>query len=75
MVNPKIRTNVSIFSEATGASETPEKRIPRNKKNIKSLTMSPQRKDTFPNQDIYMLGTRKYQILPPQLAKFCRGYK
>ena len=32
--------------------------------------MSPPRKYPIPNQDINMIGTRKYQILPPQLSKF-----
>ena len=42
---------------------------------MKSLAMSPPRKDPIPNQDINRLGTKKYQSLPPQLAKFCTGYK
>ena len=75
MVNPKIRTNVSVFSVATGASLTPEKRIQGRKKDIKSLAMYPQRKYPIPNQYINMLGTEKYQIPSPQLAKFCTGYK
>ena len=33
MVNPKMQTDFYVLSVATGASETPEKRIPR-KKNI-----------------------------------------
>ena len=37
MVNPKIRTDVSVLSVGTGASTTPEKQIPRNKNNMKSL--------------------------------------
>ena len=42
---------------------------------MKSLAMLPPRKDLIPNQDINMLGTKKYQILPPQLSKFRPGYK
>ena len=42
---------------------------------MKSLSMSPPRKDPIPNQDINMLGTKIYQSLPPQLAKFRSGYK
>ena len=68
-------TDVSVFLAETGASATPEKLIPRKKKNIKSLAMSPQRKDPIPNQDIDMLGTEKDQSLPPQWAKFRPGYK
>ena len=33
----------------TGSSVTPEKIIPRKKKNMKSLAMSPPRKDPIPN--------------------------
>ena len=50
---------LSSLSEATGktgltggtrVSVTPEKRIPKKKKNIKSLALSPLRKDKIPNQ-------------------------
>ena len=37
--------------------------------------MFPPRKDLIPNQDIKMLGTKRDQIIPPQLAKLCPGYK
>ena len=73
MVNTKMRTDVYVLSVATGASVTPEKRIPGIKKNKKLLAMSPQRKDTISNQDINMLGSKKYQSLSPKLAKFCPG--
>ena len=53
----------------------PRKRIPRKKKNIKPLATSPPRNDPIPNPDINILGTEKDQSLPPQLAKFCPGYK
>ena len=33
------------------------------------------RKDPIPNQDINRLSTKKYQSLPPQLAKFPPGFK
>ena len=65
-----MRTDVSIFSVSTGATVTPEKRIPIKKNSIKPLTMTPQRKDPIPNQDINMLGTKKDQSLPPKLAIF-----
>ena len=64
-MNPKIRTSVYVLDLATGAIVTPEKRTPRNKKNIKSLAMSPQIKNPIPNQYINMLVTKKYQSLPP----------
>ena len=52
MVNPNIQTDVSVFSTVTtGASVTPEKRIPIDKRNIKSLATSPPGKDPIPNQD------------------------
>ena len=37
--------------------------------------MSPPRKDPIPNQDINMLATKKDQIFPSKLAKFCPGCK
>ena len=49
-----IRTDLSVNNGetgATGAIITPEKIIPRKKSNIKSLAMSPPRKDPIPNQD------------------------
>ena len=42
---------------------------------MNSLAMLPPIKDPIPNQDINMLGTEKYQSLPPKLAKYCPGYK
>ena len=42
---------------------------------MKSLAMSPPRKYPISNQDNTILGTKKWQILPPQLAKYCPGYK
>ena len=75
MEDDKIRTDVSIFSGGTGASVTPEKQIPRKKKSMKLPAMSPQRKDPIINQDINILITKKYQILPPHLAKYPPGYK
>ena len=42
---------------------------------MKSLAMSPPRKDLIPNQDINILGTKKYQSLQPQHAKYRPGYK
>ena len=75
MVNNKILTYVSIFSRGTGASVNPEKRIPINKKSMKSLASLPPRKDPITNPDINMSGTKKDQSLPTQLAKFCPGCK
>ena len=51
MVESKIRTDVSILYGGTGASVTPEKRIPGKQRNMKSPVMSPPRKDTVPYQD------------------------
>ena len=70
-----MRTNISILSVGKRSSVTPEKLIPRKKRNIKSLTMSPPRKDLIPNQYIYRLITKKDQNLPPHLAKFPPGSK
>ena len=49
MVEEKMRTDVSILSGGTGSSVTPEKRIPREKRNIKLPEMYPLRKDPIPN--------------------------
>ena len=75
MMVDKIRTDLSVLSGVTGPSVTPERIIPRKKRNMKSLATSSPRKDPIPNQDINTLGARKYQSLPPQLPKFCPGYK
>ena len=53
----------------------PGKRIPINKRNMKSLAASPPRNDPIPNQDINTLGIKKYQSLPPHLYKFRPEYK
>ena len=42
---------------------------------MKSLTILSSRKDTIPNQDINMYGTKTFQILTPQLAKIRPGFK
>ena len=42
---------------------------------MKSLEVFPPIRDTIPNPYINMLGTKKYQVLPPQLSKFITGYK
>ena len=55
------------FKGEKRANVTPEKRIPRNKRNIKSLAMSPRRKDPVPSQEKNDLGLQKYQCLPPQV--------
>ena len=56
----KNERDISAFPEATGetglrgvtrAIVTPEKSIPKKKKNIKSLALSLLRKDPIPNQD------------------------
>ena len=59
----------------TRASVTPEKRIPRKKRNIKSLVTSPPKKDPIPNQDKNNLGLQKYQWLPPHITLFSSGFK
>ena len=70
-----MQTNVSVLSGGTGDSITPEKIIPRKKGNMKLLEISPPINDPIPNQDINMLGTEKYQSIPPQFDKFIPGYK
>ena len=59
MADNKIRSNFYFLSIRTGASVTQEKRIPLNKKNMKSLTMSPRRKDPISNKDIDRLTIKR----------------
>ena len=50
----KIWTDISVdyvFKGETRASVTQERRIPRKKRNTKSLATSPPRKDPITNQD------------------------
>ena len=75
MVDNKIRTDVSLLSQGTAASATPEKLIYKKEKNIKSPTMLPPRKDLIPNQDNNRLSTEKDQSFPPHLEKFPPGFK
>ena len=44
-------TGETCLAGGTRASVTPGKRIPKKKKNIKSLNFSPLRKDPIPNHD------------------------
>ena len=41
IVDRKVQTDIYLFSGGTGASATPGKRIPRKKRKMKSLSMSP----------------------------------
>ena len=54
---------------------TPEKLIPRNKRNIKSLATFPPRKDTITDQDKNTLEIQKYQCLPQHVSPFTPGFK
>ena len=63
-------TDVSILSGGTVSSVTPDKIIPRKKRNMKSPAISPLIKDPITNQDITIVFTKKNWKLPPQLAKF-----
>ena len=67
---PKMRTDISILSGATGASITPGKLITGKKRKLKSLATSPPRKDSVTNQDKNSLWIKKYQSLPPNVPKF-----
>ena len=74
----KLRTDLSVNSVLTGetrVSISPEKRITRKKRNIKSLATLPPRKDPIPNQDINTLGLKNYQYLPPHVPTFPPGFK
>ena len=73
IVVDKLQNDLSLNSGLTGetrASVTPEKRIPIKKRNMKSLAMSPPRKDIITNQDTNTLGLQKYQRLPPHVPPF-----
>ena len=70
-----MRTSLSLFSGATGASIMQEKLIPRKKRKIKSLSTSPAIKDPIPNQDKNTLGIKKDQSLPPHVPKFPPVFK
>ena len=70
----KLPTDVSILSVGTGASVTPELRIPK-KKNIKQPAMSRPRKDSIPNQDINRWITQQDPSLPPIIEKYTTEYK
>ena len=74
----KLRTYLSVNSVLTGETRTlvtPGKRIPRKKRNIKSLATSPPRNDKSLNQNKNTLGLQKYQCLPPHLPAFPPGFK
>ena len=78
IVVDKLRTDLSVNFVLTGetrVSVTPDKRIPRKKRNIKPLAIYPPRKDTIPNQDKNTLGLQKDQCLPPHLTPFSPGFK
>ena len=62
-------TDVSIFSGVKGASVTPEKRIHRNKRNMKSPAIYPPRTNTITNQYINRLITEQYPSRPPIILK------
>ena len=75
----KHRIYLSALSSATGetgllgvtrASVTPEKRILKKKKYIKSLVLSPLRKDPIPNHDKKFMGINKYQYFTPDVPPF-----
>ena len=75
MVENNIQTDFSLVSVGTLASVTPEKRIPRKKRNKKSPEMSPPRKYLIPDQDNNILSTEKDQNLPPHLETFPPGFR
>ena len=70
-----MHTDTSVLSISIGASIMLEKRITRKKMKIKSLSTSPPRNDSIPNQDKNPLGIKKDQILPPHVPKFPPGFK
>ena len=75
MVEDKMRTDVSILYGVTGASVTPENRIPIQKCNIKSPAVSHPRNYSIPNQCINRLIIKKETIVSLNLEKCPPGYK
>ena len=67
-------TDVSFLSGGTGASITPEERIPR-KNYTKSPAEALPRKDPISNEYINRLITKYYPNLPPIMAKYLPGSK
>ena len=63
------------MSGGTGASVTPEKRIPRKKRNTKPPAMYPPKNDPISNKDINRLITEEDPSLPPHLSKYPPEYK
>ena len=47
----------------------------KNKRNIKSLAVSPPRKDPIPNQDKNTLGLQRYQCLPSHVPTLSSVFK
>ena len=64
----------TFLTEVTRASVTPEKRITKKEKNIKSLALSLLRKDPIPKQDKIMV-INKYQCLTLDVPPFIPGNK
>ena len=62
MVDNNIRTDISVLYRWTGAIITQEKRILINEKNMKSLAMTPPKKDLIPNQYVNILGKKKIKL-------------
>ena len=62
-----VETNLT---RGTRSSVTPEKRIPKKKKYIKPLALSPLRKGTIPNQDFKNVKLNKYQCLTLDVPPF-----
>ena len=54
---------------------TPERHIPRKKRNMKSPEILPPRKDPIPNKDNIRIITQQDSIFPPLVAKWPTGYK
>ena len=59
----------------TRVSVNPERRIPSEKRNMKSLAMSPPIKDPIPNQDSTRIIHQQYPTLPPLLSQWPTVHK
>ena len=74
-MNAKIRNDVSVLSGGTNDSVTIVKRIPINKRNMKSPAMSPPRKYPIKNQYINRFITEQDPSLLPIKSKYPPGFK
>ena len=78
IVVDNLRTYLSVnygLTRVTKAILTPEKRIQKKKRNLKSIDLYPPGKDPITNQDKNTLGLQKYQCLLSHVPPFSSEFK